>query len=145
MDERAVIGTIVRLGRALDGRDWPAARRCLAAERDTDYSSFRGTPPARLTAERFLELRKTGLAGLVTQHLTLGHLVELAGAEAVCRCDFVIHRWAAAASDHRHLHSYGSYVYRLRRQADGWRISGITQVVRRSDGDPRLHGALPTG
>ena len=144
MDEHAVVETIVRLGRALDARDWPAAMRCLAAEMGADYSSFRGTPPARLTAERFLELRKTGLAGLVTQHLTVGHLIELAGDEAVCRCDFVIHRWPADAADHRHLHSYGTYVYRLRRAADGWRISGVTQVIRRSDGDPHLHGALRT-
>lgn len=142
MDERAVVQTIVRLGRALDDRDWPAAMECLAAELDTDYSSFRGTPPARLTAVQFVELRRTGLAGLVTRHLSFGHRVELAGEDAVCRCDFVIHRWPADATDRRHLHSYGDYAYRLRRGRDGWLITGITQVVRHSDGDPSLHGAL---
>ncbi len=141
-DRQAVVDTVVGLGRALDDKDWLTVRRCLAGELDTDYSSFRGTPPARLTADEFVRLRQTGLAGLVTQHLTLGHLVDLGGDTATCRCDFVIHRWPADATDRRVLHSYGYYVYTLRLAADGWRITGITQVVRRSEGDPRLHGAL---
>lgn len=142
LDRQAVVDAIVRLGRALDDRDWAAARACLAPELDTDYSSFRGTPPSRLTAEDFVRLRETGLAGLVTQHLSLGHVVDLAGDVATCRCDFVIHRWPTDATDPRFLHSHGYYVYRLERAGDGWRIAGITQVVRRSEGDPRLHGAL---
>jgi hypothetical protein len=144
-DPRAVVDIIVRFGRALDDQDWVAVRQCLAPELDTDYSSFRGTPPARSTAEEFVRLRQTGLAGLVTQHLTVGHVVEATSDGATCRCDFVIHRWPVDASDRRFLHSYGYYVYRLEPATHGWRIAGITQIVRRSDGDPRLHGALRPG
>ena len=142
MSRRGVVTTIQRLARALDEQDWPAVRACLGAELDTDYSSFRGTPPARLTAEAFVKLRRSGLAGLVTRHRTEHHVVELDGDRAVCRCDFVIRRWPADATDRRFLHSHGSYRYVLRRALAGWQIVGITQVVRRSEGDPQLHGAL---
>lgn len=142
MSRRGVVAVIQRLARALDAQDWTAVRRCLDAELDTDYSSFRGTPPARLTADAFVELRRVGLSGLVTRHRTEQHVVEITGDRAVCRCDFAIHRWSAGATDARFFHSYGSYRYVLRRADHGWRIAGITQVVHRSEGDPALHGAL---
>src|SRR5215470_1158144 len=68
-DRAAVVDTIARFARAFDERDWAALRRCLASELDTDYSSFRGTPPERTTADTFVAQRRTGLAGLATQHL----------------------------------------------------------------------------
>ena len=144
MDRSGVVDTIRRLARALDEHDWPAARGCLGAELDTDYSSFRGTPPARLTADEFVELRRVGLTGLVTEHLTGNHDVQIEDDRAVCRCDFVIRRWPADATDRRFLHSYGSYLYVLRRAPEGWQVVGITQVVQRSEGDPQVHGALQT-
>lgn len=133
---------IRRFARALDDSDWGAVRGCLGAALDTDYSSFRGTPPARLTADEFIALRRVGLAGLVTDHVTSNHDVELDDDRAVCRCEYVIRRWPADPTDRRFLHSYGSYTFALRHGPDGWRITGITQVVRRSEGDPQLHGAL---
>jgi len=139
---RAVVDTIVRFGRALDDRDWAALRGCLAAELDTDYSSFRGTPPARLTADEFVALRRDGLAELVTQHLSTGHLVDITNDVAICRCDFVIRRWPADVADQRFLHSYGCYTFVLRRIPRGWEITGITQAVRRNEGDPGIHGAF---
>lgn len=74
---QAVVDTVSRLCRALDERDWVAMRLCLADTLATDYSRLRGTPPARLTAEEFVRLRQSGLAGLRTQHLCFNHLVAL--------------------------------------------------------------------
>jgi hypothetical protein len=59
-DRQAVIDTLLRLAQAFDEQDWPAARACLADELETDYSSFRGTPPQRLAAEAFVALRTEG-------------------------------------------------------------------------------------
>lgn len=144
-DRQAVVDVIVRFGRALDDKDWMVLRACLAPEVDTDYSSFRGTPPARLTSQEFVGLRRAGLAGLVTQHLGAGYLVEIADDRALCRCDFVIRRWPADAQDTRFLHTYGQYRYVLERRSEGWRISGIIQLVIRSEGDRSIHGALRGG
>ena len=137
-----VVDTIVRFGRALDDQDWSALRGCLAAELDVDYSSFRGTPPGRVAADEFVAQRRIGLAGLVTQHVGAGHLVEIHGDTAACRCDFAIRRWPADPADGRFLHSYGTYRYGLRRCEDDWKIESIVQVVARSEGDRTLHGAL---
>jgi hypothetical protein len=141
LDRQAVIHTVLRLGQALDEQDWQAARACLADELETDYSSFRGTPPARLTAESFVALRRSGLTGLRTQHLSLNHLVDVRGKQASCRADFVIHRWPLDPQDRRFFHSYGYYRYALIRSDVDWRICGITQVAIRSQGDASLHGA----
>ncbi len=88
-------------------RDWTALRRCLAPNLHTDYSSFRGTPPTRMTADEFVALRQSGLAGLVTQHLSLNHLAEFTDDEARCRFDFIIHRWPQDSADSRFFHTYG--------------------------------------
>jgi len=100
-DRQDVVDTVHEFCRAFDMRDWAALRRCLAASLMTDYSSFRGTPPARMTNDEFVALRQTALARLVTQHLSLNHLVAFAGEQARCRFDFVIHRWPLDTADSR--------------------------------------------
>jgi hypothetical protein len=139
---QAVVDTVSRLCRAFDERDWVAMRLCLADTLATDYSSFRGTPPARLTAEEFVRLRQSGLAGLRTQHLCFNHLVTLEGKRAHCRCDFIIHRWPEQTNDVRFFHTYGYYRYDLVGTADElWHIESVTQFAMRSEGSPELHGA----
>jgi hypothetical protein len=139
---QAVVDTLSRLCRAIDERDWRAMRLCLADTLDTDYSRFRGTPPAQLTADEFVRLRQSGLAGLHTQHLSFNHLVALEGQRAHCRCDFIIHRWPVQSDDHRFFHTYGYYHYGLISTAEeSWNIDSITQFAIHSDGSPELHGA----
>ena len=75
-DQQDVVDTIHEFCRAFDMRDWTALRSCLAASLMTDYFSFRGTPPRRMTNDEFVALRQAALAGLVTQHLSLNHLVH---------------------------------------------------------------------
>ena len=143
---QAVVDTISRLCRAFDERDWTAMRSCLADTLDTDYSRFRGTPPARLTAEEFVRLRQSGLAGLRTQHLCFNHLVTLEGMRANCRCDFIIHRWPEQTDDTRFFHTCGYYHYDfVSTTGDLWLINSITQFAVRSEGSPELHGAHRSG
>ncbi|MSU61921.1 MAG: hypothetical protein EXS31_05930 [Pedosphaera sp.] len=144
-DHDNVVRTIHEFCRAFDQRDWTGLRRCLAASLDTDYSSFRGTPAARMTADEFVAQRRSGLAGLVTQHLSLNHLVTFTGERAHCRFDFVIHRWPSDTSDSRFFHTFGYYEIVLHHTADGpdlWAIESITQHALRSEGSSELHGAL---
>jgi hypothetical protein len=139
---QGVVDAVSYLCRAFDERDWIAMRLCLADILTTDYSSFRGTPPARLTAEEFIRLRQNGLAGLRTQHLCFNHLVTSEAERAHCRCDFIIHRWPEQAADARFFHTYGYYGYGLVSIAeDRWLIESITQSAVHSEGSPELHGA----
>jgi hypothetical protein len=143
-DYRDVVNTIHEFCRAFDMRDWTALRRCLAASLDIDYSSFRGTPPSRVTADEFVATRQSNLAGLVTQHLGFNHLVEFKGEQARCRFDFMIHRWPQDTADARFFHTFGYYETELQREAEAphhWVIASIIQHALRSEGDPELHGA----
>jgi hypothetical protein len=141
-DRQTIIDVIVRFGRALDDKDWTALTECLEPEIDADYSSFRGTPRARLSSQEFVNLRRVGLTGLVTEHLGNEYRVDIVGSTASCECEFTIRRWPVDSRDARFFHSCGTYRFSLSRQSQGWRISGITQVVIRSEGDPAIHGAL---
>ena len=137
-----VVDTISRLCCAFDERDWITMRSCLADTLATDYSRFRGTPPARLTAEEFVRLRQSGLAGLRTQHLCFNHLLSSEGERAHCRCDFIIHRWPEQADDTRFLHTYGYYRYGfLKATRERWLIDSIEQYPIHTDGSLELHGA----
>ncbi len=143
-DHQDVVDTIHEFCRAFDMRDWTTLRRCLAASLDTDYSSFRGTPPSRMTADEFVATRRSSLAGLVTQHLSFNHLVSFAGEQARCRFDFMIHRWPQEAGDARFFHTFGYYETGLRREPEAphhWAIESITQHALRSGGNPEIHGA----
>ena len=143
-DSQNVVSTIHEFCRALDERDWALLRRCLAPVLATDYSSFRGTEPARMTAEEFISLRENGLATLLTQHLTCNHLVTFKPSQAGCRFDFVIHRWPKDPVDSRFLHTYGYYEMLLGREPmapHAWVIEAITQHAIHSEGDPAIHGA----
>ncbi|MBA3532291.1 MAG: nuclear transport factor 2 family protein [Ardenticatenales bacterium] len=142
LNHQAIIETVLRLGVALDEQDWVGVASCLATEIETDYSSFRGAPPTRLSNNEFVALRQAALSGLRTQHLSLNHLVSVDPSGATCRTDCVIHRWPTDPTDPRFFHSYGYYHYGLIHVESTWLIHAITQVVLRSDGDPMLHGAL---
>jgi hypothetical protein len=143
-DHQDVVNTIQEFCRAFDQRDWMALRRCLAPNLFVDYSSFRGTLPTRMTADEFVALRQTALEGLVTQHLSVNHLVAFTDREARCRFDFMIHRWPHNADDSRFFHTFGYYEIILglaERAPYGWAIDSITQQALRSEGSPELHGA----
>lgn len=141
-DRQAIVEVITMFGQSIDRQDWGALRACLSPTLDTDYSSFRGTPPASLAADDFVDMRRTGLAGLATHHVSSGHLVQISGDTATCKCDFVIRRWFADSKDARFLNSYGHYEYDLQSASGRWTIVGIKQIVTRNDGDLSLHGAL---
>jgi hypothetical protein len=144
LDHQDVVNTIHEFCRAFDQRDWTALRRCLAPNVFVDYSSFRGTLPTRMTADEFVALRQNALEGLVTQHLSVNHLVAFTDRGARCRFDFVIHRWPQDAADSRFFHTFGYYEIILglaERAAYRWVIESITQQALRSEGSPELHGA----
>jgi hypothetical protein len=143
-DHQDVVDTVHEFCRAFDMRDWVALRRCVAASLETDYSSFRGTQPTRMTGDEFVALRQPCLAGLVTQHLSLNHLVAFTGEQARCHFDFVIHRWPKDTDDSRFFHTFGYYDFVLRRSPEAphsWAIESITQHALRNQGNRELHGA----
>jgi SnoaL-like domain len=141
----AIHDLLTRFFQAFDDQDWPLMRGCLSDHVSTDYSSFRETPPVTMSADQYVEFQRAALRGLDTQHSFLNQRVEIdaAAGTATARCNYIICRFHPSAqdsSDHA-FHSYGHYVLGFARANGAWRISGISQWLRRSQGDREIHGA----
>ena len=142
-DRADIIDCIVRAAAAFDAQDWGALRACLADTLETDYSQFRGEPPATVSADAYVASRREGLAGLRTLHISTNHLVEASGDEATCRSAYRIFRVdPARPAGQNRLDTAGAYEHGLVRTADGWRICRIRQTVVVQDGDPAVHRGL---
>lgn len=142
LEERLEIHDLVcRFMQAFDDKDWVLLRACLTDVVFCDYSSLRGTPPGEEEAEQYVARRQAALNSLHMQHNFSNLRVEVDGARARGRCNFVIHRFAPGftGSPEQFFHTYGHYQLDFTREASGWRIRGITQVVLQSHGNPALH------
>jgi hypothetical protein len=91
-DRAAIRDTILRFALSLDVKDWTLCRSCFTEEVFTDYSALRGDPPATLTADEFVALRRKALEELVTHHVSTNHLITVTGDEATCLSSMVIYR-----------------------------------------------------
>lgn len=125
--------------RAFDAKDWTSMSECLSANIFADYSSFRGTKPGNITSGEFIELRKYGLHGLTTKHLTNNYQITFGELQATCHCDFVIQRFDQKG---KYLHSYGHYIFLLSKIESSWQITSVKQLVLRNEGDSSIHGAF---
>ncbi len=141
-DHFAIEALLFRFMRSFDDKDWEAMRACLADTIDCDYSSFRGTPPAKIARDDYVVLRRTALASLKTQHNLSNIAIFDSGNLVQVKCNYAILRFHPDF-DHspaEHFHSYGQYQFNLARADDGWRINSITQVLLANEGNPALHG-----
>jgi 3-phenylpropionate/cinnamic acid dioxygenase small subunit len=78
------------------------------------------------------------------QHDLTNLRVQIDGDAASVRCNFVIRRFRSSSESADFFHSYGRYLFKLVRRDTGWRISGVTQVVTRNRGNPKIHGGTAT-
>ena len=138
IDRTDIANTIIRFAYALDCQDWVLCRSCFTDEIEADYSDFRGQPAATIKADQFVELRRKGLAGLKTQHLSTNHIITVEGDRATCISSMVIHR---RSNEGEFFDTYGSYTHTLERTPHGWKICQVKQTVLWNKGNPLLHGA----
>lgn len=136
-----VSALICRFQRAFDQHDWAALRACLDDEIYIDYSSFRGTEPARVPADEYVALRRSALSDLLMQHNHSNLTLSLESDDrASAACNYQIYRFERDGN--RHFHSWGTYDFGLTQSSDGWKIGSITQHLIKNDGDPSIHGAM---
>jgi hypothetical protein len=133
------ISTVIyALAYAMDTKNWEQARSCLLDTLTTDYADLRGEPPSQVSADDYIEKRKTALASLRTQHLSTNHLITLNGDDhATCIAQGVIFRYHPRTADYFHTHCI--YTYQLQLTPDGWKISSIKQSLLWNEGNPALH------
>lgn len=139
-DRLAIEHVIDTFRQSFDSKDWEAMRTCLAKKIEVDYSSFRGTKPATISNESFVNLRKEGLSRLTTTHTHLNPIVEIKADTARLTCDFEIRR--TTLDRKKFLHSFGHYHFGLTKQDGLWKINHIILTVTKSEGDQSIHGAF---
>jgi hypothetical protein len=125
-DWRAVLELSTRYASGIDLRDWSAYRRCFTDELRIDFSSFthRPAPPAPVAADDWVSMVRSTIDGFEsTQHLIGNQVVTLDGDEGGYTAYVQAQHWMSR--DRWYLIG-GWYENRVRRQADGWRISACT-------------------
>ena len=120
-------------------KTWDELETCLAPTLHTDYSELRGTPPETMSNVRYVELRRTALHALATQHLMANHQIDVEGKHARMKVSAIIWR---KNTDGTVLNTHCVYLFEAEKIAGHWKISSITQKVLWSDGDATIHAGI---
>lgn len=143
-DRFTIQDLLFRFMRTFDEKDWDGMRTCLHETVDCDYSSFRGTPPTKLTRDDYVDQRKAALSLLTTQH-DLSNIVMITRGDRIeVKCNYAIRRFHPDFDGSRDtfFHSYGQYQFMVVLLGEVWKISPIKQFLLMSEGNPDLHGGL---
>ena len=139
IDKSAIQDLINRFANCFDLKDWRRMESCLCDSLHTDYSDLRGTPPEVISNQRFVELRRTALDAMATQHLMSNHEIEVEGDVANATVSCVIFRKNAAGE---RLNTHCLYFFRMEKDDSTWKISAIRQKVLLSDGNTAIHAGI---
>ncbi|MES0028046.1 MULTISPECIES: nuclear transport factor 2 family protein [unclassified Mesorhizobium] len=122
-DRIAIAEAIAGIGLYADLREWDRVRSYFAARVTTDYTSLFGGEVTTSGRDALIAQWQGLLPGFdATQHLITNITVEGAGNDAVARS----HVRAAHWIDGRFWTVGGSYLHRLVRTPEGWRVKAIS-------------------
>jgi ketosteroid isomerase-like protein len=145
-DRRDIAMVVAEWQAAFDRHDWVTLAACLTPVVTVDYPSRGGDGPAVQSAAAYTALRREALDHLDMHHHP-SHLVITDGPSpgtATATCDIEVQRFERGSD--RHYHSWGTYRLGLEADEAGrWRIAAVEQRISRNDGDPAIHGGMPTG
>ena len=139
-DRLAITDVLTAYASAIDTRDFAAVRACFTADATLDYTSVGGPRGSVEEVVGWLERMLTPI--LLTQHLLTNHRITLGGDTARAEVQLVNPFVAGSADEPTVLLFGGRYEDRLRRTADGWRITEQVQVTTWQAGP--LPGSLTT-
>ncbi|TVZ02184.1 nuclear transport factor 2 family protein [Trebonia kvetii] len=134
-DRAAIVDVVSRYTYSLDERDWTLLDQVFSADAVGRYGGPGGPPlEGRDAIVAFIRSFLDGCGP--TQHLLGNHMVEVAGEEATARCKArVYHHGAGERAALTPYECFGVYRDRLRRTAEGWRITERVFDVQLAVGD----------
>ena len=126
LDERAIIQAADSIDRAVDAKDWPAARTHLADSVAVDFTSLIGGAPAVIQADALIQGWAANLGPRKTSlHLRTNHQATITGDAAV----LISHGYAwnrMEGNGDPLWEVWGVYEHRLQRSAAEWKVTGFT-------------------
>ena len=146
-DNAATVAELIRLtdalDRAVDDKDWTAARALFADRVDADFSALSSQPPANVAADDIVGGWRTNLtAAKTSQHHRTNHQVTLDGSRATVRS--VAHAWNRMEGNGDPLWEvWGVYEHRFRRDGATWLIDGLILQVTHQRGNFWVRDTVP--
>jgi hypothetical protein len=131
---------VARVAHYIDGRRWSELRSLFADQVETDYRSLFGGEIQKQSADQLvLEGWRALLSPLEATHHLLGPIdVVVTGNEARAECHVRgVHRAPNAPGGPEWMVA-GHYVFSLVKQADGWKIRGLTLQASYQTGNREL-------
>ena len=136
LDRREIDDLLARYASALDERDWERLASCFAADAEANYGGATGRCVGYPAIE---QLCRSILEPLdASQHLIAGPEVEIVGDEAHARTGFQAQHVRRGCEGGSHFIIGGTYVDRLVRRPEGWRIASRELRAIWSEGNPRV-------
>ncbi len=134
-DSIAIPELVTRMLFAVDTLDWAGVRAAFADEVHIDYTSLFGGSPERLPVDELIGRWRGLLPGFSgTQHLTGPIAVTFSGAdEAVAETHVRAYHYVDGVPDGTWV-VVGHYTIPVRRDAAGWKITGVRLDVIRQEG-----------
>lgn len=127
---------IARFANSFDVKAWDELQDCFTESLYTDYSDLRGIPPETILASEYVQMRREALDHLKLHHLVSNYEIDFYDSiTAACRASMIVWR----KSDAEDFITHCIYIFRLAKQDEAWKISGITQKVLWSEGTPSIH------
>ncbi|MER7639383.1 nuclear transport factor 2 family protein [Streptomyces sp. NPDC126522] len=135
-DRLAILELIGRLALLLDARDWDALELLFADQVHYDRTSLFGGEPQTLTPAELVSGYRQALGNLdALHHLITGHVISIDGDQATCAANMQGTHVLANASGGPVWTVGGRHDYQLERNADEWRIAGLTFTVQWATGN----------
>lgn len=130
---------VARFANSFDLKEWNCLADCLSPSLYTDYRELRGTEPATMSREEFVESRREALQALQTHHLAGNVEIDISGSSAQLKVSMLICRRAQSGES---LTTHCLYFLGAELRPEGWRFKSIRQKVLISDGDTRIHKGI---
>ena len=139
MSHLSIQTTVSRFANCLDHKDWHGLSLILTDTIECDYQALRGITES-CDKQHFIELRKSALSPLNTQHIFSNYDIELnVNNIADCKVSALILR---KNEQDQYFNTHAFYQFQLVQIAEQWLIRAIKQQVFWNEGDPSIHSGV---
>ena len=139
-DKAGIQALILNYAWGINSRNWALFRSIFDDEIEMDFSSFNGTPAARMRADGWVAACQALLPGFdATQHVLTNFMIELEDDTATAIVYMKAEHFIADQLGNSSHTLGGHYTHRLKRTGDGWKIHATTLNVTWSRGNRQVY------
>jgi ketosteroid isomerase-like protein len=143
-DELEIRRVVDEIDNACDLKDWKTLRSYFTDEVDIDFTSLSGGEPSKIKADDLIKGWETNLfAEKKTFHQRGNHRIEIKGDRAEAFSKGYAFNLLETGEVTGFWEVWGNYTHMLRREQNGWKVSGMTLRVIHRRGDEKVRAFVP--